>query len=89
MLFRSLKAHIDNVVMIILNSYKAGPNYGQSSNRVWYNKLMYYCDIDENVLISNKKNILSEDKSYSENIKSKLKELRSKQTKSVKKKPRK
>ena len=50
-----LKAHIDNVVMIILNSYKAGPNYGQSSNRVWYNKLMYYCDIDENVLISNKK----------------------------------
>lgn len=70
-----LKAHINNVVMIILNSYKAGPNYGQNSNRVWYNKLMYYCDIDENVLLSNKKNILSEDKSYSENIKSKLKEM--------------
>ena len=70
-----LKAHIDNIVMIILNSYKAGPNYGQSSNRVWYDKLMYYCDIDEYILLSNKKNIISEDKNYSENIKSKLKEM--------------
>lgn len=70
-----MKAHIDNIVMIILNSYKAGPNYGQSSNRVWYDKLMYYCDIDENILISNKKNIIPQDKNYSENIKSKLKEM--------------
>merc|ERR1711871_970275 len=61
--------------MIILNSYKAGPNYGQSSNHMWYDKLMYYCDMDENILLSNKKNIIPEDKNYSETIKSKLKEM--------------
>ena len=47
-----LKAHFNNIATIILNSYMAGTNVGQGVNKVYYDKLMYYCDVDENILIS-------------------------------------
>ena len=69
-----LEAHFNNIVTIILNSYIAGPDYGQSLNNVYYDKIMYYSDVDENILLTSKDNILQEDKNYYEKIKNTIKE---------------
>ena len=70
-----LNAHFNNIATIILNSYIAGQKVGGNVNKVFYDKLMYYCDIDENILITNKKSISLEDKNYYENIKTKIREF--------------
>ena len=70
-----LNAHFNNIATIILNSYMAGTNIGQGVNKVYYDKIMYYCDVDENILISTKDNITPEDKNYYENIKTKVREF--------------
>ena len=70
-----LNAHFNNIATIILNSYMAGTNIGQGVNKVYYDKLMYYCDVDENILISTRDNVTPEDKNYYEDIKTKVREF--------------
>ena len=69
-----LEAHFNNIVTIILNSYIAGTNFGQDTNNKFYDKLMYYCDVDENILLTSKTKISQGDQNYYDKIKNMLSE---------------